>query len=432
MKEIEKKSVYENITDFTMKCAEPLGRFSNTAVVSSIVDGLIKSMPLIMVGSFFLILYVLGSPSVGTSGKALLPFLSPLANKFVWMNSVTLNLMALYCSVSISESYAEKKQVDVKSAGLLGLATFIIFTISGNDSAGGFPVTSFSANGLFVCMITSILSVRLYKFLVDKDIKIKMPASVPPAIGMAFTSLIPYALCFTLAWIVRDILNFDMVSWLTSVLQPVISGSDNVFVAGGSAFVVLLLWSIGLHGDNMFLSFFTPFGTMWLNENTTALAAGTSIYHLPHVLAGIGQTGLLRLTIWTACVWPLILLMILSKVKYLKTLGWAALPAGIFTIVEPVIYGLPIALNPFLIIPFLLSGTISTVVGYLLMATSFFGKFYALIPWATPPFILGPLGTGDIKTIIIPVISFFIGLFIYLPFWKQFEKDCLKKENVKQ
>lgn len=110
--------------------------------------------------------------------------------------------------------------------------------------------------------------------------------------------------------------------------------------------------------------------------------------------------------------------MVVSKNKFLKTLGWTTFSPGIFTIVEPVIYGLPIALNPYLMIPFIASGTIATGVSYLLMASPLLGKFYAMVPCATPPFLLGPLGTGDWKTIIIPIVSFFIGLIIYLPFWR--------------
>ncbi len=89
----------------------------------------------------------------------------------------------------------------------------------------------------------------------------------------------------------------------------------------------------------------------------------------------------------------------------------------------------PLALNPFLIVPFLLSTTVSAAVGYLLMATPLFGKFYAMVPWATPPFILGPVGTGDIKTALIPFISLAIGVVIYLPFWRQYEKECMLKES---
>lgn len=181
----------------------------------------------------------------------------------------------------------------------------------------------------------------------------------------------------------------------------------------------------------MFLALFTPFGLTWVNQNASALASGVSKYDLPNVLAGLGSTGLLRLTIWTSAVWPLLFLMIISKKKQFRTVGLTALAPGLFTIVEPVIYGLPIALNPYLMIPFILSGTISSGIGYLLMSTSFLGKFYAVIPWATPPFLLGPLGTGDVKTALIPIISFVVGLVIYLPFWRVYNRALDVTEQQK-
>lgn len=427
----EKKGIMDKLTDLTTKLSGPLGRFANTDIISSIVAGLIAATPIIMVGSIFLILFVLGSPSVGTSGQPLIGFLEPLADKFSIMNSLTMSMMSLYCAVSISYNYGAKKKMNTLTCALLGLATFIIFTVDGVNKAGEISVASFSANGLFVCILTSILSVRILKFFLDHNITIKMPESVPPNVGNAFGAILPYALIFTIAWLIRTVMNFDMVAWLNSVMQPLIATSDSIWMAMLIAFIVLLLWSVGLHGDNMFLTLFTPIGLSWLDANAMALANGTSTHDLPFILAGLGQSGLVRLTIWTAAVWPLILLMITSKRKQFKTVGITSLAPSLFTIVEPVIYGLPIALNPYLMIPFILSGTLSTGVGYLLMSTDLFGKFYALVPWATPPFLIGPLGTGDLKTILIPIISFVIGLIIYLPFWRVYN-NSLNTEEVEK
>jgi PTS system cellobiose-specific IIC component len=58
-----------------------------------------------------------------------------------------------------------------------------------------------------------------------------------------------------------------------------------------------------------------------------------------------------------------------------------------------------------------------------------FGKFFANMPWATPPFLLGPLATGDIKTALLPLIAFAIGFVIYLPFWRAFEAHALAEEQ---
>lgn len=340
--------------------------------------------------------------------------------------------MALYCSLTIAGSYAKKLNVDVLTSALLGLATFIIFTVGGLDEAGGIAVTAFSASGLFVCILTSLISVKIYSIFIKKGFTIKLPDSVPPNIGNSFAALVPFAVCFSIAWGICTLIGFDMVSWLMKVLEPLIAGADNIVVAVSAELVSMVLWAVGLHGDNMWLSMFTPFGTMWLEQNAAALTAGTSVYNLPHILAAFSSSGLCRLMIWPAAAWPVLLLMLRSKVKYHRTLGMTCLPLAIFCIVEPIVFGLPLALNPYLLIPFVLSGTISMGVGYALMSLPVFGKFFTAPPWATPPFLLGPLGTGDIKTAILPVIAFAIGLLIYLPFWKNYEAHCLEEEAERE
>lgn len=386
MSETPKKSLMDSLTDFVNKLAVPLGKFGMLPPIAAVQNGMIAAMPVIMVGAAFLIFFILGSPSVGEGG-ALLPFLEPYANAFVNMNSLTLGLMGLYCSLTIAQAYAEKLGVDVKSAGLLGLAAFIIVT-TGSE---GIDANSWSASGLFVAIVTVLLSVWIYSFFLKKGFTIKMPDSVPPAIGNSFASVVPYAVCMGVCWFIRTLLNIDVVAVLMGLLTPLVAGADNIFVATGSTFLAQLLWAVGLHGDNMFFVNFTPFGLMWIEENAAALAQGTSIYELPHILGGLGAGGgLQRMMIWTAAAWPPIFLMLTSKVKYHKTLGIACLPPAIFTVVEPVVFGLPLALNPYLMIPFILSATVSMAVGYGLTMVGFFGRFFAALPWATPPFLLGP------------------------------------------
>jgi len=417
----------DRVTDLSNKISEPLVKISNNDIVASIVGALQSIIPITIIGSLFMVLYVLGSPNIGTSGEPLISFLEPLASEFLWFNSVTLGFLALYASVAIPMNYAERKNLNMKSSALIGLGTFLLFTIGGFDDAGGVLVDSFAAQGLFAAMISGIVSVLIYEWCIERDFTIKMPDSVPPNISNAFTSIIPYGISFTLAWLVRNILNFDIIAFLNSALAPFISGADNIWFVMIATFIALLLWSVGLHGDSMFLLLFQPIGLVWLEENVAALSSGTAATDLPNVLAGFPNT-LNRLTIWPAAVWPLIALMLLSSNKFLKTLGITSLGPGIFTIIEPVIYGLPIALNPYLMVPFILSGTISSGVGYLLMATPWMNKFYALLPWATPPFLLGPLGTGSWLTIIIVIVSFVIGLLIYLPFWRIFVKQLNEGE----
>lgn len=424
-----KPSMMDRLTEAINKFSAPLIKFADRPSISSVQDGLVATVPIIIVGSVFLILYVLGSPtSISVHGHAVLPFLSPLANKLVLVNSLTLGIMALYASVTISTHYAERKGVEVKTAAILGLATFIIFTTN-LVTDGKIDVTSFGATGLFVAIVTSIVSVKIFKFLLDRKITIKLPDSVPPSVGNAFTALIPFLAIFALAWIIRTLIGFDMVGWLGRALGPVISGSDNVGVYVGNRFLETLLWCVGLHGTNMLLPIFQPLQQAWSEQNAAALASGVSPMHLPHVWT---LYGIDRITYWPSTVWPLLALMFMSKVKAHKALAAAATPAAIFTIVEPVIYGLPLALNPYLLIPFLLTSVVGGAFSYLVVQFHLVARFYAVMPWATPPFISGPLGTGDWKTILLVLANFLIGFVIYLPFFKVYERHELQLEAERE
>lgn len=416
----QNKSFMDKLTDLVMKIAAPIGRFGMLKPIASIQDGLMACMPLIIAGATWLVVYVLGSPSVGSSGHALIPFLEPLAGKFAWMNDMTMSLMALYASNTIASAYGEKLGVNGRTAGLLGLASFIVIT-SGPEE--GLATGNWSASGLFVAMVTSLLAVRVFALFIEKGFTIKLPEQVPPAIGNSFASIVPYTVVLGTCWIIRTLLNIDLVAVLMGLLAPLVAGADNIFVFMGSTFIQQVLWIVGLHGDNMWVTNFQPFGLIWLEENATALANGSTVFELPHVLAAYGTGGgLARLVIWPAAAWPLVVLMLTSKIKLHRTLGATCLLPAIFTIVEPVIFGLPVVLNPYLMIPFVLSGVVGAGVGYAMMAMPIFGKFFVNLPWATPPFILGPLGTGDIKSVLIVAVVFALGMLIYLPFWRLYVK----------
>lgn len=423
MEEQTKKSPTEAFTDLMMKFSGPVAKFAELPAIQAVQNGLIAVMPLIIIGSLFLIIALLGTDAIG--GVVLLPFISPFTEKLLVMNSLTMSFLSAYCAVAIPMSYAEKLGENQKTCGVLGLAIFFVFTLNGVVD-GQISVTAFSATGLFAVIISSLLGVRLYKLVTDRNITIKMPESVPPAIGNAFTSLIPFAVVLTVCWFIRTLLDFDLVAFLTTALTPLVSAADNMGVYVLDRTVSALLWSVGLHGDNMWTTpIFQPFTLMWTEENAAAMAAGQA---LPHIWT---NSGIDRISTWPALVWPLIFLMVTSKVKYLRTLGWACLPAAVFTIVEPVIFGLPVALNPFLIIPFIIIALVSAVFSYGFFALGLCAKFFVTMPWATPPFILGPLGTGDFRALIVTAGCFIIGLLIYIPFWRMFEKHLLEEEEKK-
>jgi PTS system cellobiose-specific IIC component len=216
------------------------------------------------------------------------------------------------------------------------------------------------------------------------------------------------------------LLDFNLVTWVTTLIAPLFNAADNVFVYTVTNLLKDVFWAAGIHGDNMISPIVAPFTTMTIAANAEAMAAGLE---LPYVWTQ--QLG--RMHGWTITVWPLFIFMFFSKVPGHKTLFWTALPAGIFTIIEPIMFGLPLALNPILLIPFLVSSIVGAAFTYIVAALGLVSKFFAALPWATPPFILGPAASGDWKWIIVIAINVALGYFIYLPFWRMYEKAQLAK-----
>jgi PTS system cellobiose-specific IIC component len=224
------------------------------------------------------------------------------------------------------------------------------------------------------------------------------------------------------AWLVRSVLNFDLAVFSTQLLAPVFQAADNIFVVTLRMFLGMSLWSVGLHGDAMLMPIITPFQATWQVANAAAVIEGQPI---PYIWTESFE----RLVLWVPSVWGLMFWMYFSKVKSHKALAVASTPAALFCIVEPVIFGLSIAFNVYLLIPFILSTTLATIFSYGGMLLGWFGKLYVGLPWFTPPPILAVLDSGgNWANLIMVIVNFGIGVLLYWPFYKAYEKKELEKE----
>lgn len=420
----QKKSFLEKVSDFVVdRLAGPMAKFGNIPAVAAVKDGLVAIVPIVIIGSLFLLIAMLGLP--GTFSEVpLIPVLSSVSSRFLIFYNMTMNFLSLYAAIAIGMSYAKRFEIDSINAALLSIAAFFLINI--NDLSNGMSVTNFAAGGLFAAIISSLISIRLYRFFLERKITIRMPDGVPANVTNAFVALIPFFVIFTLLWVVRSILNFDITSFLNTVLGPVFSGTDSIFIFIPRVLIGLLLWAVGMHGDNMIGPIFEPLKLQWVAENAKALSNGVDIKQLPHIWTTVVE----RITIWPAAAWGILFWMWKSKLKQARTMAGIATPAAIFTIVEPVIFGLPIVLNPFFIIPFILSGTIAAIVTYSAFSLHLINRVFVELPWATPPFISGYVATGgDWKGVLMVVINFAIGVVVYYPFWKAYEKSEKQKES---
>lgn len=421
----EKQSFMDKVLEKVDVIAGPMTRFGQIPFVRAIVNGMVAALPVTMVGSIFLVVYLFCSDG-GLTQHALIPFLKPWANDLALVNSLSMGIMAIYIIIAFGAEYAEIKGFN-KTTGAVG--AFFAFMLLNYNSVGklaktgasAFESTYWGGAGLITAMIAGAIAINIIDFCYKKNIVIKLPDSVPPAISDSFSAIIPYFFITIVCWGIRTLAGINIPSAVGEILMPLIGNADNVFVYSFQQFMSALLWICGLHGDNITGAVTNVFLNQWLAENNAAFMAHTAVKDLPYVWT----PNLCRLSQWVSSCWPILVYMFMSskKLPHLKPLGLICLPPAVFCIIEPIMFGLPVVMNGFLLIPFILTHTLTAALTYWLTKIGFVGKMYMSLPWATPSPILGYLSAGgSIGGFIVVFINFAIGMVIFYPFWKAYEK----------
>lgn len=431
----EKQSFMDKVLEKVDVIAGPMTRFGQIPFVRAIVNGMVAALPVTMVGSIFLVVYLFCSDG-GLTQHALIPFLKPWAADLALVNSLSMGIMAVYIIIAFGAEYAEIKGFN-KTTGAVG-AFFSFMLLNYNavgqlakTGASAFESTYWGGAGLITAMIAGAIAINIIDFCYKKNIVIKLPDSVPPAISDSFSAIIPYFFITLVCWGIRTLAGINIPSAVGEILMPLIGNADNVFVYSFQQFMSALLWICGLHGDNITGAVTNVFLNQWLAENNAAYMAHTAVKDLPYVWT----PNLCRLSQWVSSCWPILVYMFMSskKLPHLKPLGLICLPPAVFCIIEPIMFGLPVVMNGFLLIPFILTHTLTGALTYWLTKIGFVGKMYMSLPWATPSPILGYLSAGgSIGGFIVVFINFAIGMVIFYPFWKAYEKAEVAKLNTEE
>ncbi|MFC7394451.1 PTS cellobiose transporter subunit IIC [Scopulibacillus cellulosilyticus] len=423
------------------------GKIQGQKHLQSIRDGIILAMPLIIVGSVFLIIANLPIP--GFSHFMASIFGDTWSKKFSYPIDATFSIMSIIVCFGIGYRLAERYKVDALSSGAIALSAFILstpqvlmFTPEGAKKAlevpGVIPVALMGSQGLFVAMIVALFSTEVYRKIIQKNIVVKMPQGVPPAVSKSFTALVPAFVVLTVVWIVRLILEATSMQDLHHLIDKIIT--TPLSFLGGSLWGMLiavlaiqLLWCFGLHGDAIIVdSLMSPIWLALMDQNRQVYMAN---HHadLPNIICSP------FLSIWieaggSGLTFGLVLLMIFrARSKQMKQLGKIAVAPSFFNINEPTIFGTPIVMNPVMMIPFILTPIVIVLITYFSMAIGLVAKpSGVLIPWTTPLGISGFLATGKISGGVIQIINLIISILIYYPFLRLYDKQKFQEEHKAQ
>ena len=412
----------------------PLSRFAQNIYLQSIRDAfVIFALPVILTGAIFLI--IANPPTTIDWGiiHAWERGIAPIQAQIMFPFQLTFGIMALTVAFGVGYSLAERRDIDSVMAGILSMLAFLMTTFPVTDITQvpfGEILDYLGGQGLFVAILLGIMTTELMAFFIKKGFAFEMPAGVPPYVMRTFRALVPFMVILPLVWAMEWIVwsNFGITipQAVLNIFKPLVSASNSYFAAIGMSLLMMILWSMGIHGMNVVSSVAYPFWMSQLAQNADAISAGkqaTGIVTEPffHMFTHIGGSGVTL---------GLVIFMLFSASKQIKQVGKTSLIPSIFNINEPVIFGLPIVLNPILIIPFILAPTVIVTLNYVLFATGILPPVVIQPPFTVPIFIGGFIATGgSVFAGFIQIINVVIATLIYLPFFKRYEKILVKQEQ---
>lgn len=432
------------------KLASPMARLAEQRHLRAIRDGIISTLPLIIVASMFLVIGFLPNQLPETWGISI--WIKEHDGDILLPHRVSMFIMTLYAVFGIGYSLAKSYELDGLSGAIISELAYLltIVPVVGPEASEAItnlgksnaelaeyissvpqgwmlPMQNLGSSGMFVGIISAIVAVEIYRVFMQKGLTIKMPPQVPESVARSFESLIPTAVVMLLFATLSMWLKIDLHGIIGKLIAPLVSASDTLPSVLILVFLESFFWIFGIHGASIVGTVARPIWLMLIDQNAQAFASGSAI---PNIAAEPFYQWFIYIGGSGATIGLAILLLFRSKSAYGKTLGRTGIIPAIFNINEPVIFGAPIVLNPILMIPFVVIPIILAIIAWIATNLGLVGKVITIAPWTLP----GPIGaffaTGDIRASILNIILIILSVILYYPFFKIYDKRLLEQENA--
>lgn len=415
------------------KCQPTFEKISRNIYLMAIKDGFLAAMPIILFSSIFILLTNI-PPLFGVN----LPLgLNNWANKIY---TYTMGFVGFYVAGTTAKAFTGSLNQRMKggrfinntSTMMASMVGFMLLAI-GTTGKGNYLPTFFGTQGILSAFVAAFGTGLIYKFCISRDLTIKLPKEVPGAISQSFRDIIPFGfscLFFSLIDVLARATNgVPFSDLLTKWISPLFKGAESYPGMMLVWFLIPLFWFMGIHGPSVV----KPALEAALFGNTTAnlqlFKAGNFPYHALTENFGnfVGELG------GTGCTFivPFIFLF-LMKSKQLKAIGKASFIPVMFAVNEPLLFGAPIILNPYFLVPFVLAPVVNVVIGKAFIEFHIMRGFMYVMSWALP----GPIGAFldtnfQWTALLLEAILLVIDFFIYLPFCKAYDKTLVAEKAEK-
>lgn len=415
-------------------------KFSNAKATVALKDGFVLTMPLTLIGSIFLLIANL---PIKNWNKIMANLFG--ADWMVPLNQVTgatFDILALIAVFGIAYSYVKTSNIEAVPAGIIGIISFLILSNSFVESPSGevvggvIPKAWTGGQGMITSILVGLAVGAIYTWFIKKNIRIKMPESVPSGVSNAFSALVPGFVIMLLSMFIflicDKIQGVSMTEIIYKVLQiPMQNLSDTLPGIIIIMALISIFWWFGLHGPNIVMGIMAPILTSNALANQAVIDAGNTLavggnakivtVQLVDIYAKFGGAGITLGLIVAA--------LLVAKSQQVNQLSKMSLVPGLFNINEPIIFGLPIIFNPLMIVPFVLVPVIAVLMTYFSIILGFIHPFTAVqVPWTTPPIISGFLLSGW-QGAVVQLAILGMATVVYFPFVKMLDKVALEQET---
>jgi len=401
--------------------------------ISAIRDGFIACMPIIIFSSIFMMVaYV------------------PNAWGFYWPDNVTntlmvaykysMGLLALFVAGTTAKNLTDSKNLELPKTNQINpvaviVASEISFVIlSILPLKTGVDLTYMGTQGLICAYIVGLIVPNIYYVCIKNNVTIKLPAQVPGNIAQSFKDLIPMGLSVTAFWLFgvgfKAATGTVLPRWIIQVLSPLFQASDSylglALIAGAMAF----FWFCGVQGPSIVQPAVVPIMIANTAANLQQYQAGQ---HVSHVLAMNTMDYVMNFGGTGATLVVAFIMLFAARSAQLKAVGKAAFVPGTFSVNEPVLFGMPIIMNPMFFIPFLATPIVNVCLFKFFVSVLGMNSMMYTMPWTVPAPIGILISTGFAPlAFAFVLLTLVLDVAIYFPFIRVYDSTLLAEEKAKE
>lgn len=412
-----------------------VSKFASLRYMRALKSGFMVIMPLTIIASVFLLITdfpITGYPEFMAKifGPEWDSFLSPAYR-------ATFDMMGILLAGTIAYKLAESDEVDRLPVMIISIVAYVIVTPKFVTAESGevinkvLPMAWLGTKGVITAIIMSITSTEIYRFIVKKNLVIKLPENVPPMVYKSFFSLVPGVIVVAFALLVNGIfltMGKSMHEFIYDILQVPLQGLTAspiaiTIVAGLNGF----LWWFGIH-PTVVNSIVNPLLNANSVENLELFKQGVLTLENANIgtiqmidqFATIGGAGM--------TIGLVLAMLVVAKSQRMKMLSKLSTVPAVFNINEPIVFGLPIIMNPLMLIPITLAPIVSVLIAYGAIVIGFMNPFNGVVaPWPTPPIFSGFLVSGW-QGAVVQVVAIIAAFAIYYPFVLALDKQYRAEE----